>query len=99
MELERERRFSERTSLSLDTTQSTLFSLLWREPQDQAMVHTLSDPKKTWAFSAQLHHFVVPAVECAAAEADTVAADDDDVVVAAVSVTGFGAAGTVVRLT
>lgn len=59
------------------------------------MVHTLSDPKKTWAFSAQLHRF-------AAAEADTVAAGEvaAGVVVAAdVSVTGFGAAGTVVPLT
>lgn len=60
------------------------------------MLNSLSDPKKTWAFSAQQHRFVVHAVECAAAaEADTFVVGE----VAAVSVTGFEAAGTVERLT
>lgn len=66
------------------------------------MSHSLSDPKKTSAFSAQPHRFVVPAVESAAAEAeaDTVAAaaETETAVAVVVSVNVSGAAGTVVQL-
>lgn len=61
--------------------------------------HSLSDPKKTSAFSAPPHRFVVPAV--AEAEADTVASVDETETAAAVVVVSeneFGAAGSVVQL-
>ena len=64
------------------------------------MSHSLSGPKKTQAFSAPPHRFVVPAVESVAAEAeaDTVAAAAETEIAVVVSANGFGAAGTVVWL-
>lgn len=99
--------------LNWTLAQSTL-SLLSRELQDQATPHSLSDLEKAWVFLVLKPRFVVPVVEAAAAaaETDTVAAAETEiaaaaaavvvagvvVAAAAVSVTGSGAAGTVVRL-
>uniref|UniRef100_A0A1J3F0F7 Uncharacterized protein n=1 Tax=Noccaea caerulescens TaxID=107243 RepID=A0A1J3F0F7_NOCCA len=86
------------TSLNWTLTHSTIFSLLSREPLDQVMSHSLSDPKKTWAFSAPRTRFVVPVVEAAAAaEADTVAAAaETESAVAAAAVVGVVAVAVVV---